>query len=275
MKLIEPAQKPNQKEGFQKVIGQIQAKLPFGKTDEQAEEAIIARFMRGLDNRYVMVRYLPVEGSVDRFPPILIGPPGLILLNLSPVQGFFRAKEDTWWELSKSTQRYNPGKPNLIKQTQEYAEKLSKLLEKHEKTHPEVVPVLVFANPGVHIESTNPAVRISLMDAVENLISDIVASDEVLAPYEINSLSDTLEFLQNPDKAIPMGEGEDFFGRDLLEPEKKATLSMPKLKLPKFSLAAMEERFKFSPRQWLILEILMVLLILLLLAAIIYILIAF
>jgi hypothetical protein len=275
MKLIEPAQKPVQKEGFNQVLGQIQKRLSFGKAEENAEEDIIAQFMRGLNNRYVMVRDLPIDDAGEKFPLILVGPTGLILINVSSARGFFKAREDTWWEMSQATQRYNPGKPNLIKQSQEYAQKLDQLLNKHEKSHPEIVPVLLFANPGVNIESTNPAVRIVLMDGIDSLISAIQNSEEVLGPSEINYLADSFEFLQNPEKAIPMGEGEDFFGRDLFEPEEKAPFKLPKIKVPKLSLSGMDERLKFSPRQWLIIEVLMILLILILLAAIIYVLIVY
>jgi len=275
MKLIEPAERPVQKEGFQKALGQLQKALPFGKADVHADDEIITRFMRGLNNRYVMVRDLPVEDSDEKFPLILLGPTGLILINVSSAQGFFKARDDTWWELSKATQGYNPGKPNLIKQSLEYAEKLDQLLNKHEKSHPEIVPVLLFANPGVNIESTNPAIRIVLMDGMDSLIGAIQNSDEVLGPSEINYLADTFEFLENPEKAIPMGEGEDFFGRDLLEPEEKPGIKLPKIKPPKLSLSGFEEKLKFTPRQWLIIEVLMIFVILILLAAIIYILIAY
>jgi len=276
MKLIQGNSKPVKNDGMQKVIGPLQKLLPIGKKGEQAEEDLITRLLRGLDNRFVMVRNLPLDGTNECFPPIVLGPTGLVLLNVSLVQGVFRARDDTWWELSKATQRYNPGRPNLIKESLEYAQKLSDLLTKREKSHPEVVPVLLFANSGVHIESTNPAIRIVLVDGVETLISNILMSEEVLTPNEINYLADAFEFMGNPEKAIPMGEGEDFFGRDLLEPEKKFSFSMPKFKLPaKFSLAAMEEKMKFSPRQWLILEVLMIFVILILIIAIIYVLVVY
>ena len=276
MRLIEPAQKPGEQDSFKKIINRINQLLPFGKTDEHAEDAIIARFMRVLDNRFIMIRNLPLEDTEGKFPLIIVGPTGLVLVNVSPAQGFFKARDDSWWEMSKTTHRYGPGRPNLIKQSQEYAQQLAALLDKREKSHPEVVPALVFANPGVHIETTNPAIRIVLMDGVESLISDILNSEEVLAPNDINLLADAFEFLENPEKAIPMGEGEDFFGRDLLEPEKKPTFKLPKVNLPtNLSLPPVEEKLKFSPRQWLIIEVLMVLTIVVLVGGIIYVLLVY
>jgi hypothetical protein len=272
MKLIELSQKRTEKEGVKNVIDQISRLLPFGKSGEHTIDAIIARFMRGLDNRFTMVRNLPLEGVEECIPAIIVGSPGVLLLNISPLQGDFRSREESWWEMSKTTHRYNPGHPNLIKQSIEYAQKLTSELDRRQKSHPEIVPVLLFANPGVQVEMTNPPIRIVLMDGVENLIGTWLNSEEVLTISEIDFLADTLEIIGNPEKAIPMGEGEDFFGRDLLEPEKKASFSLPKVKLPtKESMTAIEAKLNFSPRQWLIIEILMVLLILVLIGAIVYI----
>jgi hypothetical protein len=109
------------------------------------------------------------------------------------------------------------------------------------------------------------------MDGVESLISNFHKSQEVLKPNEINFLSDSLEVMVNPDKAIPMGEGEDFFGRDLFVPEKKAPPKMPSISIPtEMPLPDVEEKFKFSKKQWVILAMLLSLTIVVLFAAILY-----
>ncbi len=70
MKLIELAQQPVQKDSLHKAIDQVNKLLPFGKTDEHAEDAVIARFLRGLDNRFILLRNLPMEGTEGKFPAI-------------------------------------------------------------------------------------------------------------------------------------------------------------------------------------------------------------
>jgi hypothetical protein len=271
MKLIEPTQKPGEKGPIQKVGDQIKQLLPFGKTDEYAEEAIVARFMRGLDNNFIMLRNLPLEGPGILFPSILVGPAGLIVINIRCEKGFFQVKADTWWKMDKTTHKFSQARPNLIKQSQDYAKKLATILDAHGKSHPEITPVLIFANPAVHIENINPAIRIVLMDGVENLIATLRRSQEVLKPTEINFLSDSLEVMVNPDKAIPMGEGEDFFGRDLFVPEKKAPPKMPTITIPTdMPLPPVEEKLKFSQKQWVILAVLISLTIVVLLSAILY-----
>ena len=273
MKTIEFSQKTSKKGNFHQVIDRINHMLGFEKTGEHVEEAIIARFMRGLDNNYVMAHNLPQEGSEAPFPPILIGPFGVVLLFVSTAQGFFKAKEDDWLVMNKATHKISPGRPNLIKQSQEYAQKLAELLDRRGKSHPNIAPLLVFANPGINIETSSPAIRIVLMDGVDNLISTLLTSEPVLNSNEINSFAELFEKMQNPEGPIPIVVEEDFFGRDLLETEKKASPKTPKIKFPtQLALPAVEERFKFTPRQWLIIEVLLGLIILILIGGIIYVL---
>jgi hypothetical protein len=126
-------------------------------------------------------------------------------------------------------------------------------------------------NPGVHIETSNPGIRIVLMDGVDSLIDAMFNSQEVLKPTEINYLTDALEFLANPEKAIPLGEGEDFFGQDLVIEEEKAPLTLPDLPLPaELPLPPVEKKLQFTRTQWIILGILLVLTIVVLLGAILF-----
>jgi hypothetical protein len=190
---------------------------------------------------------------------------------VSHAKGFFKAKDESWWEMNKSSHRFGPAHPNLIKQSLAYAQKLAGVLESYGKSHPEIMSILIFANPGVNVDTNNPAIRIVLMDGIENLITVFLNSEEVLKPNEINFLSDSLEVIANPEKAIPMGEGEDFFGRDLFVPEKKAPPKLPSIPIPtELPLPPIEQKLKFTQTQWIILAVLLVMTIVVLLGAIIY-----
>jgi len=271
MKLIEPPKKVIEKDAFEKSIEQIKQLFQFRNAGQAAEEALITRFMKGLDNRFVMLRNLQLEKETGVFPPILIGPAGLFVLNISHAKGFFRAKDDAWLEMNKNSQKYGSARPNLIKQTWEYAQKLADILEARGKTHPEIMPILVFADPGANVETSNPAIRIVRMDGIESLLDAFLRSADVLKPTEINNLSDTLEIMANPEKAIPLGEGEDFFGRDLLLPEKKSGFKLSNLSLPnELLLPPVEQRLKFTQKQWVILVIMLVFTIVILIVAIMY-----
>lgn len=271
MKLIEPKQKPVEKDRLQMYLDQFKEMLPIGKQDKHLEEAIVAHFLRGLDNRFIMLRNLQLEDPGEPFPPILVGPAGLAVLNINSEKGFFKTKDDSWWKMDKTTRRFSPSRPNLIRQSQDYATKLATILDVHGKSHPEVTPILIFANPGVHIETTNPTIRIVLMDGVDSLITSFLNKEDVLQPTEINYLSDSLEVMANPEKAIPIGEGEDFFGRDLFVREKKAPPKIPAIPIPtEMPLPPVEEKLQFTRKQWIILAVLLLLTIVVLLSAIVY-----
>jgi hypothetical protein len=259
MKLISPTLKTGEKNSIDKTLDQVKQFLQFGKTAEYAEDAIVARFMRGLDNRYIMLRNLQLEASGEVCQPILVGPAGVYLLNISHAKGFFKAKDDTWWEMDKTSQKFGPARPNLIKQTKDHSSKLAQILDANGNTHPEIIPVLIFANPGTNIERSNPAIRILLMDGVESFIDSLKYSVDVLQETEISYLSD------------PQGEGEDFFGKDLHLPEKKTQLTLPDISLPtELSIPPVEEKFKFSQTQWIIIVVLLLLTIVILFISILY-----
>jgi hypothetical protein len=68
-----------------------------------------------------------------------------------------------------------------------------------------------------------------------------------------------------------LGEGEDFFGRDLFIPEKKPLPKISDLPIPtELPLAPVEKKLQFSRKQWIILVVLLSLTIVILLGAILY-----
>jgi len=271
MKLIEPTHKTTKQNRLQGYFSRVSQLLPAGKPSTQGEETVLARFQRGLDNRFIMLRNHQLEKLGPPFPPILVGPAGLAVLNISQEKGFFKAKDDSWWRMNKNSHRFDPARPNLIKQSQEYAKKLAMLLDVRGKVHPEVTPILIFANPGVNIETINPAIRIVLMDGIDSLISTFLKSEEVLRPIQINYLAETLEVMANPEKAIPKGEGEDFFGQDLILPDKKTPPKPPAIPVPtEIPIPPVEEKLQLSSKQWIILGVLLIITIVVLLVAILF-----
>ncbi len=271
MKLIEPTINKGEGDKLQKYAGIFKQMASTVSPGEQAEQAIIDHFHRSLDNRYVMFHNLQVGSPGVPFPPILIGPPGLFLINISHEKGFFRATEDFWWEMDKRNRSFNPARNNLIKQTKDHAQKLGMLMDVHGKAHPEITPILIFANPGVHVESVKPSIRIVMMDGVDNLIANLFKGGEMLRYNEINYLSDALEKMANPDKPIPASESEDFFGRDLLIDEKKPAAKFPSISIPtEMPLPAIEKKIKLTQRQWALVGALLILTIVILLVVIFY-----
>lgn len=275
MRLIQPSQKSAEKGPISASVGKVSQLLPIGKPKARPEDIIVAHLGRGLDNRFVLLRDMQLEALQPPFPPILVGPAGLFVLHISTEKGFFKAREDTWMKMDRGTRRFSPARPNLIRQSQEAAKRLAGVLDVHGKSHPEVIPLLVFASAGVNIESSNPAVRTVLVDGLDSLTANLMNGDEVLSPAQVSYLADGMELMVNPEKAIPIGEGEDFFGRDLLVEEKKTPRKMPTFQMPakfdlsgRFSLAGLVEKFHFSRLEWLLISVLTFLLIVILVVVI-------
>ncbi len=273
MKLIDPTKSPAKGDGLQKALNQLGKLIPLGSPQNQAEEMILARFYNLLDNRYTLLRNLRFEVKGEVFPPILVGPAGLFILNLSHARGIFKAKDDAWLELDETTKKYIPARPNLIRQSRDYGLKLAGILDDHGKRYPEISTVLILTEPGVSLETSNPVIRIVRMDGVDKLLQGWTSQAGVLQASQYTSLIDSLEIIANPEKAIPKGEEVDFFGRDLKIEKKKVPLKLPDIPIPtEIPTLPLEKKLKLNKKQWTFLGVLVLLTIVFLVVAILYIL---
>jgi len=263
MKLIDCTVREEKASPLQDLWDRVRALLPFGQGDRQAFENVLTRFQRGLDNRFTVLRGLTLPGTGEAIPLILVGPSGLAAINVSTQKGIFRAKDDSWWEMNKTVRRFQPAHKNLLKQTISFARGLGSYLDVQGRKHPEVMPVLVFAHPGVHVDSSRPAVRIVLADGVDRLVINFQQAEEVINVADARLIDDTLERVFHPmGEKLPEKE-EDFFGKDLIQPEakKKAAprkpIPVPQLDIPLPPSVA--KSLQFSKKQWLVLGVLVVL----------------
>lgn len=269
MKLIDFAKKAAQESSLQKSVRQIQEKLPFlGKTSAQIQEMILARFMRGLDNRFTMVQDFTPEGHLKPIPFILIGPPGVAAINVNMEKGIYKAKDDNWWELNKTTRKFSMARVNLIKQSQNIAQVVSAFLTHRGQAVSEVTPVLLFSDPGVHVDQNRPAIRLVLADGVDSLVASFLQANEILNPINVKAICDVFDNIAHPITPVT-DKPEDFFGKDLglgvEKPKPKAPLPVPELNL---DLPPFMKRLKFTRAQWIILGLIVVLNIMVLMGAI-------
>jgi hypothetical protein len=267
MKLIDFTKKNTQESSLQRTLGQIREQLPFlGKNTAQVQRVIMARFQRGLDNRFTMIQNFPPQGQTKLIPFILVGPTGVAVLNLNMDRGIYRIKEETWQELNKTTRKYGLARVDLVKQTQNLARTVSALLAENGQPVAEVTPVLLFGDAGVHVDSTRPAIRLVLADGVERLVDSFRQGNETLNAVNVKAICDIFDHIAHP--ILPVtGKEEDFFGKDLgldvEKPKPKAPRPAPQINLPP-SLS----RLKFTRGQWIFLVAFLVVNIMLLIGVI-------
>jgi len=232
------------------------------ESDQEAQERIVARLGRGLpDNRFVLLRNLTLSSFGSPIPLTLVGPSGIYTFHVSGKKGLYRAKEDTWSEMNKTTRRYQPARVNLIRLSTSYAQVVGAFLDQKGRDRPEITPVLLFSHPGVHVESVRPAIRLVLMDAIDRFIAGLPQKPEVLNPLEVKGLVDTLESIKK--KQVE----EDLLAEAARkeQAQKKATQVRP---LPQLNLPPFLANLRFNTLQWILLGILAIFLALVLLGMI-------
>ncbi|HNT25241.1 MAG TPA: hypothetical protein PKM21_12790 [Anaerolineales bacterium] len=278
MKLIDYSEKKTGKSPLQPLLDRIQEVLPLDQA-QRTHQTMVGRFSRGLDNRFTLLHDVVLAPGEAPIPYILVGASGLVVMDVNSEQGMYRAKDETWAEMSRSTKSYQPSRRNFIKHTRALARKVNAYLEKQKRPNPEAVPVMIFLHPGVHIDSKNPAIRLVQIDGLERFIASQQASEEVLNATDVKLILDALEkAARPPEKTAKLEESEDFFGKDLGAPQKPAPTPKPKepakprqplitppseLKLPKAT-----DKLKFSKTQWIILSGLLIVSILIFIAMI-------
>lgn len=248
MKIIDRAGQ-GKEEQKSRIVGLIQSRLgPRATKDEQAEETVITALQRFLDNRYVLLRHISLAGLEVPVPLILAGPPGVRVIVASGLKGVYRAREEAWEVLADSSQNFKLAKPNLLNVTALYARVVSAYLANQGLSLPEVEPVLLFADPGIHIDSTRPAVRIVLADAIDRFTAGLTQGGQFL---EIEDVNRVVEALAGPQSDEPGGALEQ---RDRFSMAEEAPPPPPKpIIITEQSEPQVFKKVPFTGRQWLIL----------------------
>lgn len=268
MKLIDCAPQAAAEDWLQTSQGKIKQKLSqlFGNRT-QVKQKLLDRFQFFLDNRFVMIVNFTPQGQSMPVPFILIGPNGITVLNVNNDKGIYRAKEENWLELTKTTRQYTLARENLIKQTQSMAKAVSDFLVEQGQFIPEITPVLIFTNPGVHIDASRPVIRLILADGIDRLIVSFQQRVESLNPMEVKAITDLFDDIAHPLDSISTQE-DDFFGKDLGLHESEDS-DQPQIS-PQVKVSSVLGRIRFTRRQWILIALLLIVNILLLMGLILF-----
>lgn len=192
------------------------------KSDPAAEKAIIETLQRLLDNQYVILQSVPLDDPEEPIPLVLVGPPGVRMIYARSVKGVFRAKEDAWEEMDDRTQRFKIARPNLLTRSQSMGETVEAYLAARNFDMAAVEAVLVFTDPGIHVDTVRPIVRVVQADALDRFGAGLVQSQAILDKETIQRIVNVLggEQLAAREAAKTAAEMQDAFSfQDL--PQKK------------------------------------------------------
>ena len=176
----------------------------------QAQQVAISSLDKHLDKKYTLIRNQTLEKSRITLPLTLIGPAGIFVLYVTHLNGMYRARGDIWGELDGG--KLKIAKINLLTRTAQLGRVLGVYFKKqgYEKIQP-VESVLLSVNPGLHVESVRPIVRVVLSDAIQRFAMSVIQSPPVLSVEMVHQLVEVLQKPQLDQKVAPASENIDSF----------------------------------------------------------------
>lgn len=259
-----------------KPLSSVMHSLKYGQEwvkDMQAQASVVSLFTPILDNQYLMLRNVKLEGLDIPIPLVLIGPTGLRVLYPSSARGVFRAKGEIWEKLDESQQVYKTVKPNLLGRVALMAKAVNAFLSSRDHNLPVLEPVLIFPNPGTHVEQVRPVVRVVLVDGIERYASGLTQSRAFLSQEEMQNITNLFSSAtQAVERAAGRQVAPDSFSfvderAKLLNKEPPAVVGMTDAAMKRLS-----SKLPFSGKQMGILIVLIVVNVLILLGVALYIL---
>jgi len=202
--------------GFtQRVQGMLQFGFNWPK-ELEAQKAIVSYLERQLEKGYTLIRNMPLGSSGIVVPMILIGPTGMYVIDVSHLRGRYEAKGEEW--NVEAGNEYKPAPINLIQRTLRMAKALQAYIERQGVTLAvPIEPVLIAGDPGLHIESERPAIKVMMIDGIKGFVNGLVNGQPVLRADFVLDYTDrilTPRMKQEPIELLPEPEPESQPGWD-------------------------------------------------------------
>lgn len=256
MKLIDYAKKQEQPGLMNKIDTALEDLMTYGfagDVDKKAQETVIQLFSRSLDHEYTLLQMVPLVPGKPAIPLILVGPPGIFVIHVSGAEGIFRAREESLSVMHRQTREYRPAKRNYLIEALGLSADVKEFMNQSHQLLLEPTPLLIFGQPGAHIESNQPAVRILRVDAVDRFLSGLQQSQPLLDAIEIRKLveimviaaDDTLRLAALPQEKRPP--------RQIKVPQVLTDSLYAEPKLPKSV-----SKIRLSRKQWSLLILMLV-----------------
>ena len=201
MKLIDQTPLQDDK-GEIGIVQRIQGTLQFGFSwypELEAQKTALAYLERGLGKGYTVIRNQTLGASGIVVPLALVGPAGIIAAHVTHLHGTYQAKGDSWGSISGSS--FKPAAINLLTRTERLARALQAFIERQGVKLPQPVePVLLTTNPGMHVQSLRPIVRVVMVDALERWAVSLSKAAPVFTVEAAYELADRIVNPRPPKK---------------------------------------------------------------------------
>lgn len=182
------------------LVNRIQGMLKYGlswPSNLEAQAKVIAQLNKVIEKGYTLFRNQQLGASEIIVPLILLGPSGIYVMEATPLKGLYQARGEEWGTLSNG--RFQPAGINILSRTARLAKIVQVFFERQGlKLAAPVEPVLLAADPGLHIESIRPAVRPVMSDAIDRFAASLLTARPL---YNAQQVAELVERLQHPRSA--------------------------------------------------------------------------
>src|SRR3972149_450425 len=184
------------------IAQRLKGMLQFGlnwPNELQAQKAIINFFDHQLERGYTLIRNMTLGQSGITIPMILLGPAGIFVIQVTHLRGRYEAKGEAWNVQSGDQSR--PASINLIQITARMARALQVFIERQGVKLPvSIEPVLIAADPGMHIESVRPAVKVMMIDGIKSFVSGLSTGAPLLSAEVVYEFTERIVNPRHPKK---------------------------------------------------------------------------
>src|SRR6476659_551253 len=191
MKIIDKTPLLDEK-GELAMVQRVQGMLKYGfnwPNELQAQKAIITFFDRHLEKGYTLIRNMTLGASGIVVPLILLGPTGIYVIDVTFLRWRYEARGNAWNE--EAGDGYKPAEVNLIQRTLRMANAVKKFIERQGVKLPSPIePVLISGNPGMHIETVKPAIRVLMIDGIKSFVTGLSTAAIVLRPEAVHEFTE-------------------------------------------------------------------------------------
>ena len=201
MKIIDKTPLLNEK-GELGLLQQVQGMFKFGfnwPNELAAQKAIITFFEHNLEKGYTLIRNITLGASGIMVPLILLGPTGIYVIHVTYLRGRYEVRGNEWNEASG--EGYKPASINLIQRTTRMANAVKAFIERQGVKLPvSIEPVLIAGDPGLHIESVRPAIKVLMIDGIRSFVSGVVNGKPVLRIEAVHEFTERIINPRSPKK---------------------------------------------------------------------------
>ena len=237
----------------------LQGMLEYGfnwPRELEVQKAIVKFFDNNLEKNFTLIRNMPLGQSGIVIPMILLGPPGIYVIEVTHLRGRYQANGDAW--NMESGNGYAPAPVNLIKRTIRMADALNAFISRQGVRIPVTIdPVIIAGDPGLHIESARPAIKVMMIDGIKAFVTGLANASPVLNTLQVNDFVDRIlnprskmevppPITEPEPDAQPRAAWEDMYGWNE-EPEQPA---QPEPSRARANFEASPESQAFNPNDY-------------------------